>query len=173
MDTAKHISELLKRLHDFEVVQCQMLHEKVAVDGSGHPIGNIFDDTLVFNRVNLCKQSLRNKRLGCAHSRVNLKFEQFLDDLKTALPNCMSQISGYKTEFQTVVAKIYELDHKVGYLEHDIALCELNIDTCGKDKLQQSLRVLKTNHGKLMTLLSKIKSDIEELIYVEMNYSHI
>ncbi|MEM5565919.1 hypothetical protein WNY78_12430 [Psychroserpens sp. AS72] len=173
MNTSQQISQILTTIQSFQIIQCQMHHEKVAVDVEGNPIQNALDDTLVFDRVNLCDLHLRNKRLGCAHSGVNIKFERVLEELKTIVPQCTNQISEFKNVFNSTVTKIYALDHKVGYLEHDIALCALNFDTIGKDKLEQSLRKLKMDHSQLMNKLSEIKSDIEQVVITESNYSQI
>jgi len=148
-------------------------YKKVLTDSDENPIHNILDDTLVFDRVNLCDATLRSKRLGCAHSGANINFERVLEQLEAALPQCTNQISELKNEFKLLITKIYTLDHKVGHLEHDIALCKLNSNAYEKDKLEQSLRLLKTEHIPLMNLLSKIKTDIEKLIKTEVNYSHI
>lgn len=72
-----------------------------------------------------------------------------------------------------MVTEIYALDHKVGTLEHDIAVCQLKCDTYGKDKLKHSLRLIKIEHKQLMNQLLEIKSDIEQLIKVKVNYSSI
>ncbi|MFT5846903.1 MAG: hypothetical protein ACJARX_001827 [Psychroserpens sp.] len=68
---------------------------------------------------------------------------------------------------------MYALDHKVGNLEHDIAVCKLNFDGFGNAKLEQVLMLLKTEHRQLMNLLLKNKTDIERLIITEINYSYI
>lgn len=170
---SQNIVQILETIQSYQIVQCQMHHEKVAMDVDANPIHNRLDDAIVFNRVNLCDAKHRNKRLGCAHSGINLNFERVLEQLQTLLPQCKKQISGFKKEFKTVVAKIYALDHKVGHLEHDLAACKLKFDACGKDKLEHTLQQLKTEHRQLMNLLSKIKSDIEQFIHTETNYGHI
>jgi hypothetical protein len=171
--TSQHIVQILETIQSFQIVQCQMHHEKVALDVNDKPIHNVQDDTMIFDRVNLCHKAIRNKRLGCAHSGANLNFEHVLEQLKIALPKCTNQISEFISAIRSTVIKIYTLDHQVGYLEHDIAVCKLNCDTYGKDKLEQSLVVLKANHKEYMSLLFKIKADIEQLIVSEINYSRI
>ena len=173
ISTSQNIVQILETIQSFKIVQCQMHHEKVLTDSEENPIHNLLDDSLVFDRVNLCDATLRSKRLGCAHSGANLNFERVLEQLETALPQCTNQISGFKNEFKLLITKIYTTDHKVGHLEHDLALCKLNSNTYGKDNLEQSLRLLKIDHRELMNLLSKIKTDIEKLIKTEVNYSHI
>jgi hypothetical protein len=150
-----------------------MHHEKVLANTDDRPIHHSLDNALVFDRVHLCVRSLRNKRLGCAHSRVNLNFERILEQLEIAVPQCMTQIFNYKNEFKSLIIKMYALDHKVGHLEHDIAVCKLNFDSYGNGKLEQVLLLLKTEHRQLVSLLSKIKTDIEQLIITEINYSYI
>ena len=172
-NTTHNIVEILEIIQSFQIVQCQMHHEKVAVDVNTRPIHNSLNGTLVFDRVNLCDKTLRNKRLGCAHSGANLNFERVLEQLETTLPQCKDQISKFTSAFTSVVTNIYALDHKVGYLEHDLAVCKLNFDTCGKDRLQNALHELKKDHREYMNLLLKIKTDIEQLIITEINYSNI
>ena len=171
--TSQNIFQILETVQSFQIAQCQMYHEKVVTDVDANPIHNLLDDAIVFNRVNLCDATHRKKRLGCAHSGVNLNFERVLEQLETALPQCKSQISEFKNEFKLVVTEIYALDHKVGNLEHDIAVCQLKFDTYGKDKLEHSLRLIKIEHKQLMNQLSEIKSDIEQLIKAKVNYSNI
>lgn len=171
MQNTDNIIKLLETIQSFQIVQCQMLHEKVAIGDDKKPISKSQDDTLVFDRASLCEIKHRNKRLGCAHSGVNINFERALEHLTAELPQCVNQISDFKNEFKSVVTKIYMIDHKVGNLEHDIAVCMLTFDDDGIDKLEQSMRVLKAEHRRLMNCLSKIKTDIEQLIKIELNYS--
>jgi hypothetical protein len=173
MKNANNIIQLFENLQSFQIVQCQMHHEQVLTNSDENPMYNVLEDKHVFDRVKLCDSAIRNKRLGCAHSGANLNFERVLEQLETVLPKCSNQILEYKNEFQSVVSKIYALDHKVGHLEHDIAVCTLNFDIHGKDKLEQILHVLKLEHTTLMNLLSTIKTDIEKLIQPEVNYSNI
>jgi len=63
--TSQHIFQILETIQSFQIVQCQMHHKKVLTDSDENPIHNILDDTLVFDRVNLCDATLRSKRLGC------------------------------------------------------------------------------------------------------------
>nr|WP_321225410.1 hypothetical protein [uncultured Psychroserpens sp.] len=169
MNTSSQITQILKTVKSFKVVQCQMHHEKVVVDTHGKPMFNSIENALVFKRVNLCKAAIRQKRLGCAHSSSNLNFEYILDDLKTIVPHCTRQISELKKEFKTIVSKIYAIDHKVGNVEHEIANSVLN-DFFGKDKLEGNLHFLKIEHKELMQLLLGVKADIEQLINSEINY---
>nr|WP_321235758.1 hypothetical protein [uncultured Psychroserpens sp.] len=164
MQNTNNIPQILETIESFQIVKCDMFHEKVVVDVNERPIHRFQDDTIVFDRVKLCDIKHRNKRLGCAHSSVNIKFERVLEDLALALPECINQISELKNEFQSVVAEIYALDHKVGNLEHELAVCQLKSDTKEKDSIIVSMSLLKTEHRSFMTHLSKIKSDIEELI---------
>lgn len=146
-----------------------MHHEKVASDTDAIPIHNVQDDTIVFNRVSLCNIKHRNKRLGCAHSKVNVNFQKVLDNLETTFPQGKNQISKFKNEFESVIMKIYTLDHKVGHLEHDIAMSKLNNDTNKETQLLKSMRLLKVEHKSLMNQLSKIKSDIEQFILIYLD----
>ncbi|MEH6535323.1 MAG: hypothetical protein V7719_02945 [Psychroserpens sp.] len=173
MQNTNNILQILETIQSFQIVQCQMHHEKVVTDVDENPIHNLQDDTIVFNRVKLCEIKQRNKRLGCAHSGVNINFERVLDNLITALPQSIKQISESKNKFKSVVTKIYALDHKVGNLEHDLAICKLTNDDCGKDNLMASMRLLKTEHTTLMDQLSKIKADIERLIKININYNNL
>jgi hypothetical protein len=150
-----------------------MHHEKVLTDLDEKPIHRSIGETLIFDRVKLCDVALRNKRLGCAHSGVNLNFEHVLDQLLIALPQCVKQISEFKSEFKSVILKIHTLDHNVGNLEHDIGMSKLSFDNFGKNNQEESLRFLKTEHDMLMKALKKIKTDIEQLTKTEINYSTI
>jgi hypothetical protein len=78
MENKKSILKILEAIQSFQIVQCQMHHEKVLTNSEANPIYNLLDGKLVFHRVNLCDRSLRNKRLGCAHSGVNLNFKRIL-----------------------------------------------------------------------------------------------
>ncbi|MDG5490029.1 hypothetical protein [Psychroserpens sp. SPM9] len=173
MQHSNSILQTLEALRSFQIVQCQMHHEKVATDQRNHPKYNLQDGVIVFNRVNLCDAKLRNKRLGCAHSKANLNFETVLDTLISNLPQCKHQMSTLKSEFKSVVTKIYALDHRVGHIEHERSLCQLNSDSKKEANLTESLGVLKTEHHVLMNQLLKIKTDIEQLIKLELNYSNL
>ena len=167
----KDIPELLEAIQSFQILQCEMQHEKVAIGLDRNPIHNFQDGVIVFDRVNLCDIKHRNRRLGCAHSCANTNFERVLDDLVIRLPQYVNQILAFKNEFKSVITLIYGLDHKVGNLEHDLAICKLNNDGQAKDEILSIQRLLKSEHRQLLHHLSKIKSDIEQLIKKELNYS--
>jgi hypothetical protein len=172
MNDSNTVSQLLGTIESFHIVQCSMYHERVATDGNNNPVHKFQGDTMIFNRVNLCHVNERKLRLGCAHSSVNLNFEGVLERLAVELPQRMEQILSFKTEFQAVVTQIYTLDHKVGQLEHDLAVCRMTSDETLKVTIKNSMTVLKGEHRKLMTRLSEIKSDIEQLIIQELKYKN-
>lgn len=171
MQETNSISDLLQTIQSFQIVKCNMHHEKVRTDADGNLIYRTEDDHLFFDRVNLCDPKIRNWRLGCAHSKVNINFERFLEHVLTELPQKTNQILDLKTQFKAVISKIYNLDHKVGHLEHDLAVSALTSDNNNNESLMTSMSGFKIEHRRLMDCLSKIKSDIEQLIKSEINYN--
>lgn len=173
MKATDNISELLERIKSFKIVKCNMHHEKVATNVDQKPIYKVLDDAVVFDRAHLCNIKDRNLRLGCAHSGVNLNFERLLESVATELPEISHHISDIKNEFNTVISNIYALDHRVGHLEHDLALCQLNSNKRQRETLMSSMTILKSEHRTYMDQLQNIKSDIEQLIKMELNYTSL
>ncbi|MCK8480884.1 hypothetical protein [Psychroserpens algicola] len=172
MEDLNTVQQLLKTLQDFQVVKCNMHHERVLTDLSNNPMFRKQDDAIIFDRVNLCPMKDRKLRLGCAHSPVNINFERHLKCLAAELPELQDQILNFTSQFKTVVSKIYMLDHNVGHIERDLAMCKLNSDDSKQEKLNRNLEDLKVQHRLFMTRLSEIKSDIEGLIVADLNYSN-
>ncbi|WP_047548048.1 hypothetical protein [Psychroserpens sp. Hel_I_66] len=172
MGSAKDISQLLEFIQSFQVVKCNMHHEGVAVDEDNHPIFRSENNTIIFKRINLCDPKLRSIRLGCAHSHSNLNFQNALDHLSKALPEYKEHISEVKKRFILIISKIYELDHKVGHLEHDTALVKIENDLCPSISMKADLQDLKLEHRQLMDQLLNIKTEIENLMAMAFINEH-
>ena len=164
MEVANRLLGILENVKSFQVVKCQMHHEKVAIGENDIPLYAEQDGILAFNRVNLCDNKHRRWRLGCAHSTVNTNFEHVLKDLEKTLPHFSSQISALRHKFKAVILEIYALDHKVGNLEHDLASKKLSGENSEVSKILESLNKVKAEHSLLMERLSKIRSEIEQCI---------
>ena len=166
MDNMKraNIMETFDDIKSFDVVQCSMHHEKVAFDKKGSPIHSLQGNSVVFDRIQLCAPEYRCLNIGCAHSSSNIKFERLLEHLETLLPKDADQIMLFKNQFQSTITKIYALDHKVGHLEHELALCLLKPNHDRNRHLKASMAILKSEHKGLICELSRIKSDIEQFI---------
>ncbi|WP_298900283.1 hypothetical protein [uncultured Psychroserpens sp.] len=172
MNTAHHITHLLKKIQEFQVIKCNMHHERVVFNANRKPVYRKTANEYFFDRVNLCDAKLRKQRLGCAHSSVNQNFAKVIDDLAQQLPKKAQQILRFKKQCNNIVNKIYQLDHEKGQLEHDLALCKLTPDTHQENQLEVVSKLLKHRHGILMDELSVMKSDIELFIKSVLNNTH-
>ena len=164
MSSNNHITQFLEKIQAFQVVTCNMHHERVAFDKDRQPLYKKTGDNISFTRQRLCNLTLRKERLGCAHSNANMNFIRLLDDLATHLPTYSNQILRFKHNCSTLITNIYKLDHEKGQLEHNLALCKLTVNLHQEDQLAVISKQLKDRHEQLMEELSVLKSDIELFI---------
>ncbi|WP_460219939.1 hypothetical protein [Psychroserpens sp. MEBiC05023] len=162
---------LLQTMTSIKVVKCAMHHESVLMDVNNQPIYKTQGASVVFNRVKLCNE--RASRLGCAHSGVNYKFENLLENLVMVYPKKRTVILNFKEKFKSIITAIYKLDHDMGQLEHELAVEKVNKRYRLIDELLVTKDKLKSNHRLLMEQLSDLKSEIEVFIKLEMNYNAI
>ncbi|MGS2727608.1 hypothetical protein ACU8DI_13445 [Psychroserpens sp. BH13MA-6] len=160
---------LQKTFQKFQVVSCQLHHERVALNAQNKPRFKQLDRTITFDRIPLCPKNLRSHRLGCAHSKVNIDFDRLLEQLLEALPKQQEMITSFKQTFNQLIACIYELDHKKGQLEHDLALSELHSDGNQTNELQKDMNIVLIKHQESMDALELLRSDIERLIDEQVN----
>ena len=164
MKTSSQLEELYQTIRSFQIVKCEMYHERVAIGAKGIPIASTSENTVVFKRVSLCNTKDRNMRLGCAHSKVNVHFKKVLTDLENTFPDEAHRIVDFKMRFRTIVNQIYVLDHRMGHLEHDFALSTLDKDESKIFQISQAIAHLKLEHSAMMEQLSELKSEIESLV---------
>ncbi|MCD2260746.1 hypothetical protein [Psychroserpens luteolus] len=172
MSHVENISNLLEKIQAFQVVKCNMHHERVAFDSHKKPIYRQTDKDIFFDRVSLCDVKHRKLRLGCAHSSVNMNFIRLLESLEQELPQQSPQFLVFKETFNDLISKIYALDHKKGQLEHDLALFKITSDIDGNEQLKTVSKTLKAEHEMLMDQLLVIKSDIELFIKTILNNTY-
>ena len=166
------IQSIYENIEQLQVVKCGMFHEGVAINADGTPKHTTMDGVTVFDRMPLCDTQLRNVRLGCAHSGVNVKFENSLDKLIAFMPHNSEMISNFKTSFGVTITKIYTTDHQMGHLEHQLGQCEIDELMDEKAVLEGSKVLLKEKHDGLMSQLKRLKTDIELFIKTELNKQH-
>ena len=75
------LHDIRKQLEGFQVVSCDLRHEKVALDtATGKPVKTQNSTGDLYKRQEFCALGIRNKRLGCAHSNANEDFKQVVDN---------------------------------------------------------------------------------------------
>jgi hypothetical protein len=145
--------EIKENLAKFQLVQCGLSHEMVHINpGSGIPEQIENTSELMYKRVSLCDRSLREFRLGCAHSNANLTFSRTIESLAETDPPTQHQMN----EFDRVSVAIYMLDHRVGNLEKNRAEIEEELAEC---KL-----IHRGYINELKTIKSSIIARVDELI---------
>ncbi|WP_157717089.1 hypothetical protein [Formosa sp. Hel1_31_208] len=172
MNLISDIQSIYENIEQLQVVKCGMFHEGVAINPDGTPKYSTMDSVTVFDRLPLCTHELRNVRLGCAHSGVNVKFESTLDKLIALMPHKSEIISSLKTSFSATITKIYTTDHQMGHLEHQLGHCQIDGLMHERAKLEESKALLKEKHDGLMNQLKQLKTDIELFIKNELNKHH-
>ena len=158
--------ELKKNVNNFQLVQCGLYHEKVALDKQTNlPIKMEDLGTNEFQRVKLCNSEDRNHRLGCSHSIAGANFNSILDELIKA----DKSIETIKKEFNSILLSIYLLDHQTGNLEKKHAeihsSTELNETLINEvEEELKSCRKLHSNHINELELIRKsVIERIEQL----------
>lgn len=147
--------EIKNQLESFETAECGLFHETVLIDKStGKPIKNIIGDEAHYERVQLCPANIRNKRLGCAHSKANHNFFNLIAVLKTEDENIIQGNKNIEALFQ----KIYMLDHEKGDLEKDL------VETDDKESVQTKIETCISNHSEIIQTLKQEKNQLIKLI---------
>ncbi|MCL7754225.1 hypothetical protein MPF13_10670 [Polaribacter sp. Z022] len=157
------LNQIKKELNEFEIFKCEMYHEKVKTNSiTKLPIKKCVDGKDVFIRVKLCNINLRQKRLGCAHSSVNLRFNALLDKIKVDT----NKVNKIKIKFNQTINNIYLLDHKKGNLEKEYAnlLLRNNIDLNKKHNLQNKIEDCVLIHNNYLNTLSLLKVELIKII---------
>lgn len=162
---SSHKIELLRnQIKQFEILKCRMYHEGVKLDESGQPIYKDIDNDRVFERVSLCDHHIRSKRLGCAHSNVNIKFEKLLIDFAKHNSKYSTEILEFKSRFTSIVNKIYHIDHQMGFVERDLAQSEIESNRQQRSRLMHKKQELVQIHDSLMDDLNSLKTEVEMFI---------
>lgn len=168
MLTSEEITSKLEQISELQIVKCAMHHEGVVLDSEGNPKYTELDGKIIFNRVPLCNSNIRKTRLGCAHGSANRTFEQLVRHLIKAYPKRSTGLIQLQNILSSVINKIYATDHKMGFLEHDLALCLFENNEFTHQKLLQKRQDLRTIHDGLLDQLQIVKSDIEMFIRKEL-----
>lgn len=112
------LKEVKNKLQSFELFQCGMYHEKIKLDSKTKiPLKSTIQNDCSYLRENLCNIKLREKRLGCAHSPVNNRFNDLINEINID----SNQVKKIQINFNKTILDIYELDHKKGNLEKELA----------------------------------------------------
>ncbi|MBO6607911.1 hypothetical protein [Psychroserpens sp.] len=158
------IHSIEDKLSDFQIVKCRMFHESIALDAQGNPSYKRIGNDQIFDRVSLCDHNIRRKRLGCAHTGANIKFEQLLEALAENHPKYASEILELRDQFNSTISRIYTVDHEMGFLERDLAISSINNDTKEAHRLSQKKEQLVDTHDKLMEELMLLRVEVERFI---------
>lgn len=153
------IKDIKQNIEAFELVPCGLKHELVKLDAdSKRPIKHSISDKNQYQRIELCSLSDRNKRLGCAHSASNARFNRLIDQLETD----DDIVIELQKNINAVIFKIYMLDHKKGDLEKEYAIClDKNITT---QKIKEQLNECITLHKTYINNLKDLKNSLITLI---------
>ena len=152
------ILQIQKKIKQFQVVKCDMYHEKIKLDiKTGQPILKETSNGSSYERVNLCGVVQRSKRLGCAHSSSNNSFLNLIDGLKTN----NQEIINIKKRISDLILQIYTLDHKKGELEKELVISN-NLDDVKEKtiKVQEALTDSVLTHRKIMDELKMLKTKL-------------
>lgn len=155
MTTKKILSDIIQALKDFEVVSCNLVHEKVLMDNKVSKVKDMGGSNH-FERKGLCTTLIRERRLGCAHTHANSNFINLLKEVEVQKPEIKSDA---KT-LENIILQIYLLDHHKGELEKKKAEYFLHRDN---QKIQQCEEKLKTaikEHQSLVKELEGLKTQI-------------
>lgn len=152
------ILQIKNKIEQFQVIKCDMYHEKVKVDAqTGHPIMKSSTIESYYERVPLCEITVRSKRLGCAHSSSNNNFLHLIDEINTD----DQEIVKLKKEISDLIIQIYALDHKKGDLEKEL-MDSLSNDEVKKMQInvKEKLADCILAHRKLMDELKILKTNL-------------
>ena len=162
--------EIRQQLSEFNLVQCGLYHENILMDPeTKEPCKNISSNEVQYLRVKLCPMEVRSKRLGCAHSISNKRFEDLMDELKSN----DSEILELKNEFNTLFCKIYKLDHVKGELDKELIIHDFDKSEESRDRIQikQDLQNSIETHNQLINelgiLKEKLLKRVDQLILLE------
>lgn len=157
--------EIKEALIKFEVVQCGMYHEKVAIDQDTLlpiKVNNGIEE--IYQRVNLCNAELRRWRLGCAHTSAN---DHFLNLICT-IPNQNQTVEQIQQSYHILIGKICELDHQKGNLEKYYAQSLETNSALEAQKIKVQIAEVITQHREYMkdfqNLQFKTIAHIEKLL---------
>lgn len=158
MDLEK-LKEIHRELSMFKVVKCDMVHEKVLLSKeSGLPAEANGLSTLV--RRDLCHKSVRDVRLGCAHSISNYGFNKLVGQLARH----HQEFEKYPSEFDGIFLKIYQIDHLKGDLEKNLAESLLEEDDSKKKASEEVIGDVVENHRSLLAQLDVLRLEVLQLL---------
>lgn len=155
MDSHKKLSDIIQILKDFEVVACDLVHEKVALNKKVPRVIDVGGDEK-FERKGLCKYDKRKQRLGCAHTNANTDFLNFLKEIDHLKPNIRTDVES----LENIILQIYLLDHHKGELEKKKAECYLHNDHLNIQQCEEELKNAINRHRSLIQNLDGLKTQI-------------
>lgn len=154
MDLEK-LKEVYQALSMFKVLKCDMVHEKVLSNkATGLPQKNI--STSGFERMGLCPKSIRDFRLGCAHTVSNHNFMKHVRQLAESL----QEFEKYPSELDRIFLEIYKIDHLKGDLEKGLAESLFEEDDSNRGRTEDSINEVLKDHRQLLDKLDVLRSMI-------------
>lgn len=157
------IQDIRNELDAFELVKCGLRHELVKLDAETKlPLKHTSSIETQFQRIDLCSNIIRNKRLGCAHSASNVNFNRLIDALNTE----NTEIKTIQKKINDQILDIYALDHKKGDLEKEYAIClDKQMSTQDVDKqLKECITIHSAYIDNLKTLKTNLITSIDTLL---------
>ena len=149
------LKDIIKLLNDFQVVRCNLVHEKVLMSQGMPRVKEIGSDKK-FDLKGLCPSLIRDKRLGCAHTMANSQFTRLIRKAELINPVIKSDI----ILLENLIFEIYQIDHLKGDLEKEKAIFCLQNDYLGIKKCEDNLVELIDKHQSLISDLDRLKNRI-------------
>ncbi len=162
IDQAKFI-ELFATVKNLKTVKCRLTHERVQIDkASNLPVTRHLPET-IYDRIGLCPHETRSNRVSCGHTTAHLPL---LDAIKMLEPSD-SDNHHLWSDFDRILNQIYQLDHKKGFAESDLAvLIEKQINQkeefSGADLevAKKVIQEIEVQHDKCVEEIGKVRDRV-------------
>ncbi len=156
-------NELYEKVRNLETFKCRLTHERVQIENStGLPITRQIPEN-IYDRIGLCPYEIRSKRVSCGHTMAHIPMLDAIKILESE--GRIDQL--LSCEFDTELNKIYQLDHKKGFAESDLAvLIEMHVNGSAEFSetdlinAENAIREIEVQHDECVEGIRKIHTRV-------------
>lgn len=155
--------ELFEKVKNLKTAKCRLRHERVQIDAESNlPVTRHIPET-VFDRIGLCTWEIRNERVSCGHTTAHLVLLDAIEILESE--NRIKE--DLRADLDSVLNQIYQLDHKKGDAEKDLAMAIEKRETGADNGFDKTLETaaaaideIESQHDECVEGIGKVQARI-------------
>lgn len=155
--------ELFEIVRNLKTIKCRLTHERVQIDKTSKlPVVRHVSEP-VYDRIGLCPHETRSERVSCGHTTAHVPMLEAIRMLE-AEGNFDRELW---SDFDRILNQIYQLDHKKGFAESDLAvLIEKQVNQPNKYleiervDAENAIKEIEDQHDKYVEGIGKVRDRV-------------